>query len=573
MSVAERTALYEERTGSVTAQNQIDQAIAQLADAKGKVRRLPITERARLAEDCLAGMLRHRREWVEAACRAKGIAPNTPSVAEESGAGPMATARYLRLIRQSLLDISTHGVPRLPGSVVQDDFGRVRAQVVPAKGLFDSLAFAGFRADVVMQDGVTLDNLSETMAGYFQNGQKDEGVACVLGAGNVSSIAPTDAFSKIFQEGKVVLLKMNPVNEYLGPIFEKSFAPLIDAGFLRIVYGGADVGSHICQHPLVDEVHITGSIYSHETIVWGPPGEERNRRKEQNNPVLKKEITSELGNVTPWIIVPGPYSDKELRFQAENLVASIVNNGSFNCVATKVVVTWKGWKDRQKFLGYVRDILDKVPPRQAYYPGAKDRFRKFAHAEPSSTGAELPWTFIEDVDSKSDGIYFNEESFVCVFAETALDAADERDFLRKATDFANDRLWGTLAATVMIHPKFRKSPENEKLFQRCLLDLRFGAVGVNYWSALAYAMMSPPWGGFPEGSLDDPKSGIGWVHNTYCFDRAEKTILEGPLTLFPKPLWFPTNRGAPAVVEKVIDLYAQPSVFKIPGLLLSALRS
>ena len=46
----------------------------------------------------------------------------------------------------------------------------------------------------------------------------------VLGAGNVSSIPATDTISKVFQEGQVVLLKMNPVNEYLGPIFERLFA-------------------------------------------------------------------------------------------------------------------------------------------------------------------------------------------------------------------------------------------------------------------------------------------------------------------------------------------------------------
>ncbi|MFO0946572.1 MAG: hypothetical protein U1D30_11575 [Planctomycetota bacterium] len=61
------------------------------------------------------------------------------------------------------------------------------------------------------------------------------------------------------------------------------------------------------------------------------------------------------------------------------------------------------------------------------------------------------------------------------------------------------------------------------MFQRAICDLRFGTVGINYWSALAYAMMSPPWGGFPGGTLEDPKSGIGWVHNTYMLDRAEKS--------------------------------------------------
>ena len=100
----------------------------------------------------------------------------------------------------------------------------------------------------------------------------------MLGAGNVSSIAPTDAFSKLFQEGKVVLLKMNPVNDIWAGFLSKLRA-LIEAGFLRIIYGGAEVGTYAVEHESVDEVHITGSIFSHETIVWGPPGADRERRK------------------------------------------------------------------------------------------------------------------------------------------------------------------------------------------------------------------------------------------------------------------------------------------------------
>ena len=56
--------------------------------------------------------------------------------------------------------------------------------------------------------------------------------------------------------------------------------------------------------------------------------------------------------------------------------------------------------------------------------------------------------------------------------------------------------------------------------------------------------MCTPWGGFPEGTLEDPKSGLGWVHNTYLLDSAQKTVIEGPLTMMPKPFWFPTHRTA-----------------------------
>jgi len=450
--------------------------------------------------------------------------------------------------------------------------GKLRVQVMPA-GLFDTLLFQGFKSHIWMQSGITRENLPKHMASYYHTEPRPQGISLVLGAGNVSSIAPTDAFGKLFHEGKVVLLKMNPVNEYLGPIFERAFKPLIDAGYLRVIYGGADVGAYAISHVLVDEVHITGSVYSHETIVWGPPGPERDRRKAANDPVLKKTITSELGNVTPWIIVPGPYSDKELRFQAENVAAMITNNASFNCIAAKMIVTWKGWPDRPRFLNMVEEILSKVPQRKAYYPGASERYEKFTGRKAQGTEAgSLPWTIMRDIQPEEHPQFCDDESFVCVCAETALEAGSPEEFMDAATDFANNRLWGTLGAGIMIHPRFRREGDHEARFQRMLDRLRYGTIGINHWPAISYAMITPPWGGYPGGTLHDPQSGLDWVHNTFMLEGIEKTVLEGPLVVSPKPFWFPTHRGAPQLGRKVIDLYYRPSVWKLPSLLLGALK-
>jgi len=50
-----------------------------------------------------------------------------------------------------------------------------------------------------------------------------------------------------------------------------------------VVYGGAEVGRFLVYHPQVDDVHITGSDLTHDLIVWGPPGAERERRKREAN--------------------------------------------------------------------------------------------------------------------------------------------------------------------------------------------------------------------------------------------------------------------------------------------------
>jgi aldehyde dehydrogenase (NAD(P)+) len=75
----------------------------------------------------------------------------------------------------------------------------------------------------------------------------------------------------MFVEGSVAVLKVNPVNEWVGPFLERALAPLISRHFLSIVYGGAEAGAYLCQHAGIEDIHITGSNQTHDRIVWGPP--------------------------------------------------------------------------------------------------------------------------------------------------------------------------------------------------------------------------------------------------------------------------------------------------------------
>jgi len=549
----------------------VDRCVQELNASRDRLAKLSLADRRRLMEECLDRVVELAPEWVDAACQAKGIPEGSPLRAEEVTGGPVATARHLRLLIDNYKMIEAKGHIELPGAVKERPDGTLTVPVMPVRGLFDAMIFAGFHATAWLGPQTKRADLDKLGSHLVKPGPAK--TVLVLGAGNVSSIPPTDAISKVFQENHVVLLKMNPVNEYLGPIFQRLFARLIEQGFLRIIYGGADVGAAAVNHADVDEVHITGSIHSHDAIVRGPAGEERERRKRENNPLLDKPITSELGNVSPWIIVPGPYSEAQLRFQAESVAASIANNASFNCVATKMIVTWKDWPQRQHFLDLVDEVLARVPMRVAYYPGAKDRFTRFTgKTAPNDPEGRLPWTIVRDTDPEKTPVLYCEESFVCVCGETKLAAASEREFLDRAVEFANERLWGTLSAALTVHPSFRKDPAGGKCFDAALANLRHGAVGVNHWPALVYAMMSPPWGGYPTGTLADAQSGIGSVHNTFMLEHVQKTVLEGPLTIWPKPLWFPTNRDPEPVAWKVLSLYQRPSAWKLPGLVLSSLR-
>ena len=82
------------------------------------------------------------------------------------------------------------------------------------------------------------------------NGDDDEtNVALVLGAGNQLPAVVLDVLHKLVVEGDVVALKMNPVNDYLGPFIASALEPLVTAGFVAFLYGGGNVGAAAAEDP------------------------------------------------------------------------------------------------------------------------------------------------------------------------------------------------------------------------------------------------------------------------------------------------------------------------------------
>ncbi|HEX2254209.1 MAG TPA: aldehyde dehydrogenase family protein, partial [Thermoanaerobaculia bacterium] len=472
--------------------------------------------------------------------------------------------------------------PRLPGPVETRADGRVVAPVFPAS-LWDRMFFPGVHAEVWMQPGVAAETLAENQGlAHRSQGACDDAapgrVALVLGAGNVSSIGPMDVLYKLFAELQVVLYKSHPVQDPLGPLFEEAFSPLIDAGSVRVVYGGAEVGEYLVDHEGVDEIHITGSDKTYEAIVFGA-GEEGERRKREDRPRLTKRFTAELGNVSPVLVVPGPWSPSDVAYQAENLVSMMANNAGFNCNAVRVVVLQEEWPQRAQLLAEVRRVLAATPTRPAYYPGAADRFETLVAAHPNAelfgeaAPGELPWALLPDLDpTDEDDPAFRMEAFCGLFGETALPAPSAATFLDRAVEFCNERLWGTLNATILIHPDSLADPATAAAYDRALASLRYGTIAVNIWAGVGYGMVTTPWGAFPGHSAQDIQSGLEVVHNTFLFDRPEKSIVRAPFRSWPKPPWFVTHKTAAPLGRDLTRFEAQPSPFKLPAIFLAALR-
>jgi aldehyde dehydrogenase (NAD(P)+) len=514
---------------------------------------------------------------VAAACRAKGIPLNAPVAGEEWVAGPALTLRNIRLLIRTMREIHKGSAPLLREKTLRDlPHGAVAVRVTPSDG-FDTALYGGMSAETWLQPGIARSQVKDHQASFYKKRDPEGRVSLILGAGNVSSIPPMDILYKMFVDGSVALLKMNPVNEYLGPLFERALRPLIERGYLAIVYGGADVGSYLCYHPSIGDVHITGSDKTHDLIVWGPPGPEREDRKRRNDPLLRKPITSELGNVSPVLVLPGPYTEAELASMAENTAGMITNNASFNCNAAKLLVLPKGWAQRDAFLRKVGDVLATVPPRKAYYPGAAQRFEQLTAGRSDvrkiGSGGEhtLPWTLVPGLDpADATERNFNTEPFCSILSEVSLGSTDPEEFLKAAVPFANDRVWGTLNAMLFVHPSLESSSVKGAI-DGAIRDLRFGTVAINTWPAMGYALVTTAWGGHPSATLANVQSGLGWVHNTVMLEDIEKSVVRAPLKPAVKPVYFPSHKTFHHLGRKMVDFEAAPSWLKVPGLAVSAM--
>ncbi len=564
--------------------DQLDRAITDLAAAKDNWARTSIDARLAILAAIRDAIMPVAEKWALTAAREKQIPDGSPLVGEEWMSGPYALMSGCDALTETLREMG--GKRFLKHVPVRDlPSGQIAATVFP-QSIFDRLLLSGVTADVWMQPGVTKANLAANTAGSYDTpaARRTGKVALVLGAGNIAAIAPLDCFQKIFVEHQVTLLKLNPVNDYLYEFLQASLKPLIDADALRIVRGGADIGAYLCDHADVEEIHITGSQASHDAIVWGQ-GDAGRAAKTKGMPRNARRITSELGAVCPTIVVPGPWSTADIAFQAENIATQKLHNSGFNCIACQMLVMSNGWDQTDALLAKVDSTIKTAPPRGLYYPGAEKRMADFA-GRGKTIKLERPGApacMVIPFAKANDPSLETEEVFAPAISVHRLDAADPEAFLRAAIAYANDRLYGTLGANVLIHPSTLRQIGKAK-FETILAELRYGCIAVNAWTALGFLIPQAPWGAFPGHTLDDVRSGIGFVHNSFMFDRPERTIvtapfrpfprnvLSGGLTMLPRPPWFVTNTRQHVVARLLTSFQFKPSFAKLPRIFANALR-
>ena len=558
----------------------VDTALSDLVEGESNWAQQSLEDRRRLLDEVRERTRRYAGEWVDAATSIKQLDPDSPLVGEEWISGPYVFAASLGAVAHTL-DQLAKGKSPLAGAKFGRAGDHVTISVLPS-GIFDSLLLSGFSAEVWLQPGIDAAEATSS-AGLAQRDPKHtKGIGVVLGAGNISSIAPLDALYELVANNRVVALKLNPITDPLLPVLTKVLEPLVEIGALRILTGGADVGEYLIHHDRVAHVHMTGSALTHDAIVWGV-GEAADERKVTGAPLLTKPITSELGGVSPTIVLPGEWSGADIDFQAKHIATQRLHNGGYNCVASQAVVISRDWEQKDEFLAALRKAVADAPARAPYYPGSDRRVGQARESYPDATrlGSDGERLLVTGLKPDSGEPLLQTEYFAPVLGVLELDGSGA-EFARAAATVANEEFTGTLGVNIVAHPDTISALGRD--FDAVIEQLHYGTIAVNAWTGVGYLTPAASWGAFPGHTLEDVQSGIGVVHNALLIDGVERTVVHGPfrpaprsvfhgeLSLSPKPPWFVDNKTAASTGKRLTEFATAPGWLALPGIFVSALR-
>lgn len=562
---------------------RLDTAIEDLHAGTRTWAALTLAQRVTLLRAVRSSVAAAAEDWAHTAAASKGLDARHPLRGEEWLSGPYSVLGALDAYIETLARLA-HGTNPLDGITIdRAPGGRTRVHAFPLTGL-DRFLLSGYTGEVWLEPGVT-PNGARAAAGLAQRTPSESGgVGLVLGAGNITSIPVLDVLYELLAHNRTALLKVNPTQDALVPVYKRALAPLIGPGLLRITRGGPEVGTYLTGHSGPAHVHITGSAATFDTIVWGT-GAAATRRRREDRPLLKKPITAELGGVSPIIIVPGEWTDADLTYQAEHVATMRLQNSGHNCIAGQVVIMSSDWAQADDFRAALRRAYANAPERPIWYPGSPSRMHLATDAYPDALvlGDRV---LVEVSDGDDATALQSTEYFAPVLGVVSL-AGTGQEFLDSAVAYANDRLQGTLGANLLIEPSTEKALGAG--FDRAIAALRYGSIAINGWTAFGFITPTMTWGAFPGSTIADVGSGIGVVHNALLLDRVERSVIRGPfrpfprslpvangggrLSILPKPPWFVSARTGATVSEGLTRFRADGGLIRLVKTLTAALRA
>ncbi|WP_350350182.1 aldehyde dehydrogenase family protein [Microbacterium sp. A8/3-1] len=567
---------------------RLDGAIAELQVGARTWSALTVAQRVTLLRAVRTSVAASSEDWAQTAAASKGLDGRHPLRGEEWLSGPYSVLGALDAYIETLSRLAEGRNPLDGLRVGRAPGGRTRVQAFPLTGI-DQFLLSGYTGEVWLKPGVT-PNAARAAAGLAQRTPAEPaGVGLVLGAGNITSIPVLDVMYELLAHNRTALLKVNPTQDALVPVYKRALAPLIEPGFLRIVRGGPEVGAYLTGHPDLAHVHITGSAATFDAIVWGPSkgagAAATARRRRENRPQLKKPITAELGGVSPIIIVPGAWTDADLTYHAEHVATMRLQNAGHNCIAGQVVILSSDWDQADAFRAALRRAYANAPERPTWYPGSPSRMHLATEEYPDAL--VLGDRLLVEVDGDDDPSALQSTEYFAPVLGVVTVPGTGQAFLDAAVAHANDKLQGTLGANLLIDPITEKALGAG--FERAITALHYGSIAINGWTAFGFITPTMTWGAFPGNTIDDVGSGIGVVHNALLLDRVERSVIRGPfrplprslpllngggrLTILPKPPWFVSSRTGAEVSEGLTRFRASGGVLGLVKTLLRAMRA
>ena len=511
----------------------IDRFITTLRTNSKEFNSISNVQLASMLEETISNIKEVAFFWATICSDNKGTT-KTPAEGEEWLGGPFASVLATQYYITSLTN--------------EDDLsekkfnGEENSYKVFPNNFIERLTFPFIDAKVYFNKSMSFDDINR-YRGFSKRYDFDPSITLVLGAGNFSSIPYLDVLYHLITRKSVILLKLNPVNEYLKPVFEKVFQTFIERGYIIVTTGNIDESKYMATHSGINHIHLTGSDKTYEDIVYGRELTLKEKKSKAISKVNNKAITSELGNVTPIIIHPGKWSTSDIKYQARKIVTAKLNNNGFNCIAAQVVVLPDGWGQTDTLIKFVKHYMNKAKDRKAYYPESIERLEKLEKDKgyervnaltcvtPHLTREIKSYSKYEIDEVWSTTIYFKKIEYSTI-----------EEFANKAIDYCNDELWGNLGVSVIVKDHERKF--NKHITNLYIDKLNYGTVAINEWAAIGYIIPQLPWGGYPGNRDNDVQSGQSVVHNSMLFESPLKGVVNTKFRIsrLIDPPWFVFNK-------------------------------
>ncbi|MGZ4226936.1 MAG: hypothetical protein ACXVTC_11925 [Solirubrobacteraceae bacterium] len=329
------------------------------------------------------------------------------------------------------------------------------------------------------------------------------GVTTVHRSDTVSSIPLIQTIESLFGDGEPVLLQLSTGS--LVPVFDDALHPVIDEGFVQIVSG---------------------------------------------------EPVAEHGSVTPVIVVPGDWSAADFERQAQVIATMLTHGASYEPGAARLLITDRGWRGRDRLLAALREVLRGVPNRFAFHPGAQGRFARFMQAHPDiellGTGhtGSLPWGLITNLNPYRQDLAFTTDPFAPILSETSLHPSSMAEFIDRAVAFCNERVSGTLVATVIADPQPSHDQSTAAALEHGIEKLDYRMVTINL----------PPF------------VGLGQAHECREAGRHGTMVIRGSFRGITKPPWLVTHSQSHDVFRRLVRYEAAPSMAQVPAIIWHSIR-